>query len=520
MLLQSLTLREFRRFPALACSFQPGLNVILGGNGAGKSTLLEGVVWALYGAGAGPGSGVRRSEESLRRLGASDDQPTTAELRFEAAGADYVVTRSLVLEEGMPVVSAELRRADGQLIAAGSDAVSENMAVLLGAGREVMLHACVTGRRELQQLAQLRPVDRLRTLARLLNRSVSRRAPADPALLGAVQALQQEVAEADERIAALRTAPDLLVQFTEELERLRPELEAAETLADRLQDEWSQKRQDVDTRLLANTRRLEELRRQIDKLAEAGEAANCPTCGQPLCDHAGELAARLDDEHYVLTQDAKWLSQRQAQLQRRPPELMDAEAKRGRLRTAVTDRAERVARCEQATQELWTLAGDRKRAAERLDGLLREPAALAAARAGGSLPAPLERSDLDDVARTAAGFLRAAGSRYDALELTDDGRVYGLLAGVPAPVVSGGDEDLMALCMRLATMQLASAAAPALDIMILDEPFGTVDDVRESGIMELLLGMADLRGQLLLATTRHGPAAAAHHQVVLDASAL
>jgi DNA repair exonuclease SbcCD ATPase subunit len=508
--LRGLKLREFRRFAEFDTEFGAGLTVITGANGSGKSTLLEGVTWALYGAGS-----VRRSEESLRRLDAPADATTRAELGFVAGADEFVLSRELRLEHGAAVVTARLCRADGALVAAGTADVTAAVARLAGAERDALRHRCVTGRRELQQLAQLGPADRLRTLARLLGRGVARRFPADRALLEAVQALQHELAEADDRIAALHTAPELLAQYSAELGRLRGELAAAEALVGRLQDEWSQKRQDVDTRLLAAARRAEELRDQMARLAASGAQGTCPTCGQPLHQHADTLAARLDDEHYVLMQDAKWLTQRQAQLGRRPPDLAEAETRRARLRKAVDDRTERAARCEQAMQELWTVAGERKRAAERLEALRREPAAAAAVRSHAA--AQLSRSDLDAVAGLAGEYLAfASDGGYDGVELRDDGGVHALSRGVRAPVVSGGDEDLLALVLRLATMRLASAGVGA-EFMIIDEPFGCMDAQREVRVLELLRRLGEERGQLLVSTRRTHTTSPADAVLRLDA---
>jgi DNA repair exonuclease SbcCD ATPase subunit len=499
MRLHSLALRHFRRLDSLELPLAPGLTVIRGPNGVGKSTVLEGMVWALFGAGpqvSGQGAGVRRSEESLRRSNAPAEEATAAELRFEVDGARYQLRRELVSDEGVLVPMAQLRDGGSQLLAAGPDSVTEAVTGLLGAGREAMLHACVTGRRELQQLSHLRPVDRLRTLARLLGRSVSRRVPADAGLLDAAQLLHQEIAAADERMAALASAPDLLVQYSAELDGLRLELASGESLADRLHEQWSQKRQDVDTRLMAASRRLEELGKQLERIGAAGDAAPCPTCGRNLGDAADEVTARLDDELYVVAQDLKWLRQRQAQLARRPAELADVESRRRRLRQAVDDRAERVARCEQAAQELWTVARERQRAVDQLETLGSAPAAT-------GLGSPLSATDLEAVAALAGGFLQAAtGGRYETMTLTPEGRVYGFREGAAAPVVSGGDEDLMALALRLATMQLASAAAGQMDFMLVDEPFAALDEARAAAVAGLFRDMAAVRGQVILTTVR------------------
>jgi DNA repair exonuclease SbcCD ATPase subunit len=498
MRLHALRLREFRCFEQFDLEFDSAFTFLAGANGSGKSTLLEGVIWALYGGGAGA---VRRSEASLRRTAAAG--ATSAALQFSTGGNEYVVQRDLAVDAGDTdevTVTASLRRAEGELLAVGEDEVTETVGALLGASREVLLHACVTGRRELQQLVHLRPVDRLRTLARLLGRSVSRRSPVDHALLHEVQALQQELTDLDERIGALRSAPDLLVQYTRELEQLRPELAESEMMADRLQDEWSQKRQDVDTRLLAASRRGEELQRQITRLATAGAAGTCPTCGQGLGERADDVVARLDDEFYVVTQDVKWLTQRQAQLARRPPELREAEQRRDRLRSTVDERTARAARCEQAMQELWTVAGERKRTAERLDAMRAGPAV--AASPGHDALQPLVQADLMEVGSLAAGFLSAiTGGRLDGLEITADGRIYGLHNGAPAPVVSGGDEDAMAFALRLAIMRMAAAQHQAPDLLILDEPFGTLDDQREERLADLLRQIARAGTQVVLASS-------------------
>jgi DNA repair exonuclease SbcCD ATPase subunit len=503
MRLHALHLREFRCIAELSLQFDEQLTVLTGANGTGKSTVLEAVVWALFGA----GSAAVRSEESLRRITAPPDEATAVELHISLHDVMYVIQRRMTFDADAAHVTATLRRSDGELLAATEDAVAESMSKLLGAGREGWLHACVTGRRELQQLAQLRPVDRVRTLARLLGRSPSRRAPMDHVLLEAVRALQQEVAEADDRIAALRTAPDLLVQYTEELERLRPQLAEAESRTDQLQDEWSQKRQDVDTRLLAAQRRAEELQRHIERLSSAGGGGTCPTCNRPLAEHVDDVLGRMDDEYYVLTQDSKWLSQRQTQLARKPPELMEAEGRTARLRSAVDDRTARAARCEQAVQELWTVASERKRAAERLEALRSESAVAAST---GDVR-PLTAADLEELSTAAAGILnRITEGKYDGIELREDGRIHALRGGAAASVVSGGDEDAIALALRLAIMRALGNPA-GVGPLLIDEPFGSMDDGRVALVTAELRELAAVGVQVVLATSHHIDVAGAVH---------
>jgi DNA repair protein SbcC/Rad50 len=521
MRLHRLRLRQFRPFEEADVAFDAGLCALLGRSGTGKSTLLEGIVWALFGAGA-----VRRSEGSLRRVGAPDSAPTAAHLEFSIDDRPCGIRRSLATDES-GADAADLR-CGGVVVATGPAAVTGAVSDMLNAGRERFMHACFTGRKELHQLAQLRPAERMRFLARLLGDDAVRSSARDPSaapdpIADAVAALEAELAEADERMRTLATAPDLLVQYTTELERLRPELRLVEQETERLHDDWSQKRQAVDTRLEAYRRRAGELKQQIERLSSEGDAGVCPTCERALGPHVERMVARLDDEHYINVQDTKWLVQRQRQLGNRPPDLVEAETRRSRLRAAVEDRTQRAARCEQAMQELWTVATERQRAEERLESLQRE-AALSdrreAAPSDRREAAPsdrreamtLRRSTLRSLAALAGSYLeRITDGRYTGLSLTEDGRIYALAGDAPTPVVSGSDEDAIALVIRLATMQLAGAGHPGSGIMLLDEPFGSMDEERRRRALELIRSMTDDHPQIIISTRYEDVARHADH---------
>jgi DNA repair protein SbcC/Rad50 len=498
--LRRLRLNWFRLFDDVAFDFRTGLNVVTGGNGAGKSTLLEGIAWALYGAGA-----VRRSEASLLATHAPSGTCTAAVLEFEAGGVDHCVHRTT----GEGCATAVLLSGD-EVVARDGAAVTAAVSALLGADRDAMLHACATGRRELQQLTQLAPVERLRLLARLLGHAPP--PPADSPLDDAVHALQQELADADERMAALGSAPELLNQLSAELDRMQPDLAAVEALTERLHDEWSQKRQDVDTKLAAYRARGDELRLQIERLAGEGAAAKCPSCGHALGAALDRMLDRLDDEAYVNAQDSKWLVQRQAQLTRKPTDLLDAETRRARLRAAVDDRRERAARCEQAAQELWNVASERKRTAERLRSLQQE---IRNAPPPPMLPPPsLRRSEVRAVIDLASDFVRSVtDAGYEGVTLHPDGRIHALCRGSEVPVVSGGDEDLIALSLRLAAMR--TRTGHGLQLMLLDEPFAGLDARRRRRALECVRALLPEFPQILLCTRDADAAASADHDIRL-----
>jgi len=90
------------------------------------------------------------------------------------------------------------------------------------------------------------------------------------------------------------------------------------------------------------------------------------------------VLARLRDEWEVLVQDGKWLRQRERQLAEKPEELTRAETRRAAVRAAVEEKARRLARCQQAVQELEALRADRRQREERLEKLRAELAALPA----------------------------------------------------------------------------------------------------------------------------------------------
>ena len=73
--------------------------------------------------------------------------------------------------------------------------------------------------------------------------------------------------------------------------------------------------------------------------------------------------------------------------------------------------------------------------------------------------------------------------------------------GVPKPVISGGEEDLANLVLRLAISQMiAERAGQNFSLLILDEVFGSLDEARRHNVVELLRGLQDRFEQVILIT--------------------
>lgn len=117
------------------------------------------------------------------------------------------------------------------------------------------------------------------------------------------------------------------------------------------------------------------------------------------------------------------------------------------------------------------------------------------------------RTDLNqqlrpELAEIAGGFLRTlTDGRYSALEFDDDYNVVVLENELPKVVVSGGEEDLCNLVLRLAISQMiAERAGQAFSLLILDEVFGSLDETRRDNVIELLRRLQDRFEQVIVIT--------------------
>ena len=73
--------------------------------------------------------------------------------------------------------------------------------------------------------------------------------------------------------------------------------------------------------------------------------------------------------------------------------------------------------------------------------------------------------------------------------------------GIAKPVLSGGEEDLANLVLRLAVSQMiAERSGQAFSLLVLDEVFGSLDETRRFNVLELLRGLADRFEQVILIT--------------------
>ncbi|HSR15149.1 MAG TPA: SbcC/MukB-like Walker B domain-containing protein, partial [Gemmatimonadales bacterium] len=117
------------------------------------------------------------------------------------------------------------------------------------------------------------------------------------------------------------------------------------------------------------------------------------------------------------------------------------------------------------------------------------------------------RSDLNDTLRPdlsdlGSRFLRdLTMGRYTEFELDEDYAPTIVEDGEPQSVLSGGEEDVVSLALRLAISQMiAERAGQPLSLLVLDEIFGSLDEERRTAVVDLLRRLADRFPQVILIT--------------------
>ena len=163
----------------------------------------------------------------------------------------------------------------------------------------------------------------------------------------------------------------------------------------------------------------------------------------------------------------------------------ELEAARAAKATAEAARKE----LEKAQQRMRELTMDR-RMHEELD------------RAYTDIRGELNQHLRPEISDLASGFLSdLTDGRYGELELDDDYNVIVKEEGIPKPVISGGEEDLANLVLRLAISQMiAERAGQSFSLLILDEVFGSLDETRRHNVVELLRRLHDRFEQVILIT--------------------
>lgn len=283
----------------------------------------------------------------------------------------------------------------------------------------------------------------------------------------------------------------------EEQSRLILRVRDLEAARDRVPGSYDQARHET---LAGEIRALEPLALQAERLrvvadgggAVATELAAAVTERDAAVGRAGELARQVaglgyTDQAYREARDVETAAEgarREAELalvRARGESAAAAEA----VESAVRRRAERAER----ERELH-VAGVELALHQELDRALTD------------LRTELNAALRPDLSELASGFLRdLTNGRYTDLELDEDYGATLLDDGDPKAVISGGEEDVANLALRLAISQMiAERAGQPLSLLILDEIFGSLDEDRRIAVVDLLRSLADRFPQVILIT--------------------
>jgi exonuclease SbcC len=327
------------------------------------------------------------------------------------------------------------------------------------------------------------------------------------------KAMSQEVNELERALARAQSA-------AQELALLGRELSVKEQRHDQLANELRGIPSGFDQR------RHAELERELERLG-------------PLNEQAARLSSRVDreaalrEEHDKVSRQLADARDRVAALAARYEETHFSEEDLQRQRH---EYEEAVAAMRVAELELQAATSDEARATEAVATAERARQDLERAR---DLHAKLEaerrlhdeldraytdlRTDLNfqlrpELSELASQFLnQLTDGRYAELELDDQYSLVVLEDGIPKPVISGGEEDLSNLVLRLAISQMiADRSGQSFSLLVLDEVFGSLDVARRQNVVDLLRRLEDRFEQVILITHIEGVKDELDHVVLVD----
>ncbi len=304
MVIESLRLRNYRRFRALELEFPENLIGIIGPNGVGKTTIVEALGWALYGNRI-----VRTDKSDVRSQSADSREACAAELVFWCAGQQYRVVRQLKGKNA--IAEAAIYRQGAEAPAAVQDSgVTEFVEKLLGLDYQSFFASVFARQKELDAFSRLPTAERLKCINRLINIDLIDRA--------------REQARSDRN--QRRAYSDGLRKGLKDERLLRDQLAQLE---ERLEDKQAAERQSKES-LLAAREAVTQAKKQFEALSTARErflklATHRQSLERSLSEWQNSLA---DAQHALADIDKDEVSLRQMEPQLRELSAVRAEKER------------------------------------------------------------------------------------------------------------------------------------------------------------------------------------------------
>jgi exonuclease SbcC len=122
------------------------------------------------------------------------------------------------------------------------------------------------------------------------------------------------------------------------------------------------------------------------------------------------------------------------------------------------------------------------------------------------------------LADSASIFLnQLTDGRYNAIEIDPKYNVVVLDDGDRKPVISGGEEDIVNLCLRLAISQMITErSGQPFSLLVLDEVFGSLDDGRRDNVLGLLHALEQHFEQVLIITHIESTKESLNHTIRIE----
>jgi len=309
--------------------------------------------------------------------------------------------------------------------------------------------------------------------------------------------LEQEQTAATSELARLKGQAQEEAPLQDERNRLVLRVGELQGVLEQVSGSYDHERHEA---VLRQTRALEPLALRAERLRAVAERRDEVVAELQTAHQAGvgmtalreELGSRIAALGYS---EAAFRQFREAEL------AAETERRRSEL-ALVRSRGETAAAYEGVT----VVARRRAERAERERAAAQSAAELALHqeldRALTDLRTELNSTLRPDLSYLASGFIRdLTGGRYTDLELDEDYVATLLDDGDPKTVISGGEEDVANLALRLAISQMiAERAGQPLSLLILDEIFGSLDEDRRAAVVDLLRSLADRFPQVILIT--------------------
>ena len=158
MIIQSLTLTNFRQYRDQTIKFKEGLVGIIGKNGSGKSTLFNALVCALYGE-------LPSIKEHIRSSFAKPNETVSVTVCCEIENSDYKIIREF---KGKNLTPYAALYKNGNEIAVGATDVTRTIETIIGMPKEAFTRSVFAAQGELREISESRGGQRRELIRKMM----------------------------------------------------------------------------------------------------------------------------------------------------------------------------------------------------------------------------------------------------------------------------------------------------------------------------------------------------------------